>query len=685
MFEKRGFKLPFLLTLILMAVPLIVGLYIRLDDISVWNKHKEFYYCNNRPLFTSYDAFYYARWGKEFAEGKYKSGDRDSLRCVPDICKYPNPVPLLSVLGGGIAKIRNNYIENVSLWLIPILSVLCVIPIFLYFYRIDLPLTGYLSSLVTVTSFIYFIRTTIARFDTDALNLFFPFAIALTLSLGFSAFSRKKAYLWLIVSGILAQFYWWWYSHPGLILTMIITYIIASFLFYRNLGTKEIFQRIFLLFLASNPVVIFSGIFNLISLIKVYLINYFHKEVDAFPNVFLSISEAKHYDLSAIARITVGNFWVFLLAVLGLLLLVLARIREIFLLLPILGIGILAMSGGNRFSMYLAPFLGAGLGYYLDLIVSRIKKYNWRKTAISAIALATIFLVLYFNNRSLIYVAHPLITPSIEKDFIQLSKLTPENAWIWTWWDYGTAIQYLANRAVFHDGQSQTTPKTYFVALSYSIDDYVAARNIILGVSSIGAKGIKKLLKSGKSAEQIKNEIVKGKFIGDIKKPIFWVFSGDEIGKFPWINYFGTWNFFANEGKKSGFIVLNNCRIIDPVTLNCGRKLINLNTGKIVIVDKKNPTTIDIRSVIIRRKDKILKKYFSHKSIWNLELIETKDNNSFFVFLVDNQALNSMFNKLYLLREYDKNYFNLIFDDFPSLVVYRVNYSSFAIRKNKYP
>ena len=100
MFEKRGFKLPFLLTLILMAVPLIVGLYIRLDDISVWNKHKEFYYCNDRPLFTSYDAFYYARWGKEFAEGKYKSGDRDSLRCVPDICKYPNPVPLLSVLGG---------------------------------------------------------------------------------------------------------------------------------------------------------------------------------------------------------------------------------------------------------------------------------------------------------------------------------------------------------------------------------------------------------------------------------------------------------------------------------------------------------------------------------------------------------------------------------------------------------
>lgn len=673
MFEKRKFKLSLSLTLILITIPILIGLYIRLDDISVWNKHKELYYCDDRPLFTSYDAFYYARWGKEFAEGKYKSGEKDPLRCVPDICKYPTPVPLLSALGGEVAKIKNSYIENISLWLIPILSVLCVIPIFLYFYRIGLPLTGYASSLVTITSFIYFVRTTIARFDTDALNLFFPFAMALTLLLSFLSLSRKKAYLWLILSGILAQLYWWWYSHPGLILTMILTYTLASLLFYRHLGTKEIFQRTLLLFLASNPVIVFSGIFNLFSLIKIYLINYFHKKVDYFPNIFLSISEAQHYDLSAIATITVGNFWIFLIAILGLLLLVLSRTREFFLLMPILVIGILAISGGNRFSMYLAPFLGAGLGYYLDLIVSQIKKYKLWKTGILAAVLAITFLIPYFNNRSFIYVAHPKITPSIEKGFIQLSKITPQNAWIWTWWDYGTAIQYLANRAVFHDGQSQTTPKTYFVALSYSIDDYVSARNVILGVSSIGAKGIKKLLKSGKSAEQIKNEMIEGKFISNIRNPIFWVFSEDEIGKFPWINYFGTWDFRINEGKKTGFIPLSNCKIVNPVTLKCGRKFISLKTGK--IVDEKGLTTIDIKSIVVRKKNKILKKDFPHKSIWNLELIEIKNHKSFFVFLVDDQVLNSMFNKLYLLRKYDNKYFELILDNFPSLVVYKVTSS----------
>ena len=39
---------------------------------------------------------------------------------------------------------------------------------------------------------------------------------------------------------------------------------------------------------------------------------------------------------------------------------------------------------------------------------------------------------------------------------------------------------------------------------------------------------------------------------------------------------------------------------------------------------------------------------------------------------MDEESFNTMFNKMFILRDYDKRYFELVRDNFPTAVLYRV-------------
>lgn len=659
-----------ILLLISIIIPITVGLYIRFDDLNIWEKYKNQFYYQDRPLFTSYDAFFFARWGKDYLYGSYNAGERDPLRFVPDNSTYPSPIPMESWLGAELAKLKNTYIENISLWLTPFLAVLFIVPLVLYFFKIGLPVAGFSGAFLGVVSLMYLVRTSIARFDTDSLNLFFPFAIALFLLRSFHS-KRKLKYLNLAIAGILSQAYCWWYAHPGLVVVILFVYAAVLFFFDKENSWKRKFSYFLTVLIFSNPIFVFNGVFNIIGLVKTYLVNYFKPAVSGgFPNVFMSISEAKHFDITKIAQLSTGNLVIFGIGFAGALLLFMRKFRETFLLLPIFLIGIMALKGGNRFAMYLSPFIGIGIGYLFDLLTSYLKtKKDITHYKIYAVRLLSIFLLTgifaYINKPSFAFVAKPKITPELERDFIKLESLTPENSWIWTWWDYGTAIQYLAGRAVFHDGQSQASPKTYFVATSFSTSDPKIAHNVILGISNIGAKGINRLLKEGKKPEEIRNLIFSGAFSKPVNNPVYWAFTGDEIGKFAWINYFGTWNFNLKKGIKSPIYQLSGCRSLKPRVLVCRGLIIDLDKGEIL----QNRKAIPLKKLVIKDENRFVEKEYHSKGLY-FEIVKKDKKNH--PFLMAEQPYKSMFNQMYILRNFDKKYFELVYDDFPTMVLYRV-------------
>jgi len=686
--DNNKFRKYLLLT-IAVFVTVFVGLYLRFDDLKVWNQYKEKFFYKDIPLFTSYDAFFFAHYSRDYLNGNYKAGEIDPLRFVPDNfitnnITYPSPIPMESFLGAKLSELFNTSLENVALWLTPVLSVLFVIPLTVYFFRLNLLFAGFVGALLGVINFIYLVRTSIVRFDTDSLNLFFPFGIALFCLLALNSEGKRK-YVYLVAAGSLAFGYSWWYAHYGITLSFLVLYFLVA-VFTRVRKTQELsfregllssikkelpFFGVLLIF--SNPLFVYKGIFNSLSLIKTYLINYFKPAVDGgFPNVFMSISEAQHFDIVRTATLSSGNVLLFTVGLLGASILFVRRFRETIFLLPIFFIGLMALKGGNRFIMYLSPFIGIGIGYLIDSALSFFKKKEiLEELKIYFLRLILLLLLpfslLYFNKNSVAFVIEPKITPELQASFIKLGEVTPKNSWIWTWWDYGYAIQYLATRATFHDGGSQGSPKTYFIATTFSTDSPRVAYNTILGIANIGAKGINDLVKEGERGEEIRNMIFSGKFSKPIKNPIYWVFTEDEIGKFMWINYFGTWNFNLKEGVRAPIFTLRGCKVRRKNFVVCNGNILDLQKG--LVVNRRR--AIPLKALVIKKEDgTIHEKSYREKGIY-LEVVKGRGKS--FLFILGEQPFRSMFNQMYILRNYNKKYFELVYDNFPTMVVYKVN------------
>ncbi|RUM42188.1 MAG: hypothetical protein DSY34_02365, partial [Desulfurobacterium sp.] len=189
--------------------------------------------------------------------------------------------------------------------------------------------------------------------------------------------------------------------------------------------------------------------------------------------------------------------------------------------------------------------------------------------------------------------------------------------------------------------------------------------NVILGISNIGAKGINELLKEGKKPEEIRNLIFSGAFSKPLSNPVYWAFTGDEIGKFAWINYFGTWNFDLKKGIKSPIYRLSNCRSLKPGILACRGMLIDLEKGEIL----QNRKAIPLKKLVVKDENRFAEKEYHSKGLY-FEVVKTKGKS--YIFLMTEQPFKSMFNRMYILRNFDENYFELVYDDFPTMVLYRV-------------
>ena len=665
-------------TIILILIPLLLGLYIRFDDLTVWLKNKAAYFYHGRAIFTGNDAFFFARYAEEFFKGIYKAGQTDFLRNVPDFEKYLDPVPLISVISGFFANLQGTYIENTSLWLVPVLSVLFSIPLVLFFKRIGYPLAGYTGAILTTISAAYLPRTTIARLDTDSLNLFFPFLIPLLLALYIETKDKKK-FIYISLAGIAGTLYMWWYPKPSLLLSLFAMFIVVLFIDRKFRLTKDDFIAIGIFLLLSNPANYFQGISDALSRASSYIFMAGKKSIEGgFPNIQQWVSELQHYSFSQLSQITAGNEILFTIGLVGLAFIFIKRWKYMLLLLPFVVIGLIPLFGAMRFSMYLVPFVGVGIGAILDYIIYLFSKNKENRIKIefgatTLVALILLVSIVYINKYAFAYVARTKFPPPLAGEFLNLKKVTEENSWIWSWWSEGYMIEYYGRRGVFVDPGSQFTPKTYFVGLSYAENRPEKARNVILSIASIGLKGIEKEMKNGVSPFQIKEKALEGEYIdkNKLKNPVYWMFTYRSLPAFDGINRIGTWNFKLQNGLSRQYQYIGTCKVLNPSLIRCSRWLIDLKNGYVTAGRRKIP----IKKVFIKGKNGSLQKgLFSNKGI---NIILVSSNYGLFGFAMHDQPLKSMFVQMFLLRNYDNKYFELVHENFPYSVVYKVKLETF--------
>lgn len=688
---------------ILLLVVVLFSLYVRFDDIKVWKANQSQFFYKGEPLYSEYDSFYFARNALDMQEGLFKIGEIDHFRFFPDnssqskLSDEERFYPEYSLSGNFISflfyllhKTTGQSIAWLTYYLIPILATTVVFPLFFYLNHLKLPLAGIIGGLVTVSAPMYLGRTCLMRLDHDVFNLTLPFLIGYFFFRFFKTPHLKAKYIWISLSSFFLILYHLWYAHPNLNFVLILTFLLLYFWdplknSIKNRSNKFALTKHDLIFLALLilPQIwyIYVGPYHLYQQVLTLVFNIKQPTsadllFNDFPNVFMSISELSKLSFDEAISAVIFNKILGILGLIGAFLLFIFHFRNLFFLFPFFIIGLLVFISGARFAMYLSPFLGLGLGFLVHFLFEKILPYfeifkeeNKQKIMILFIGLLVFIVVFIAQREALGMICTPKVDAELVKDMEWLKENTPKNAVIWSWWDYGYAFQLYARRSVFHDGGSQTSPKTYFIARSFTTSDPKEAWYITSFLSNYGLTGLAKIIKEGLSAEKVVERVKRGNYAKAITAPIYWVFTGDLIPKFGWIHYFGSYDFKKKEGT-FGRILLPVCKFKAPNLIECpelDNANIDLNNG---IINVRN-TSIPIKEFYYYDSKELQKKSFYNQG-YVVELVKSKKYNQIGLFIIIPPADTTLFNEMFILRKYDNRYFELVYDNFPSMVVYRV-------------
>ncbi len=654
LYDYLNWKIYVVLILIMFSL----SAYVRHHQYTNWRHHASLYFVQNYPAMTTLDAYYWLRYAKEYKNGTYQKSNIDKLRKYPE-GTYRGRIPMISYLIAKTSKITGLSIYQSGLTLIPILASLFIIPLTLYFYLSKMPLGGIVGSFVGAFSWIYFVRTSMGRVDTDLLQLFFLFLASLFVLLMYQA----KKYIFIVLNFILMlvtlKLFGWWYGHQAII--AVYGALALFLLFIKGLKDRNILYASAIILILST-VIGYGYLSGIIGFIHSYM---FPKEsVDYFPNILNTITETVHAPIKETLALILSSYIITGIGLLAFAASIIFLRISIIPLLPILALGFVAFTSSKRAAMFIAPFVGVGLGFVLDLFINYAKdKYSLKNTQIAASStvLAGLLILSISSFSAIKFTPKPSIKPDIIHSFIEIKKKI-NSANIFSWWDYGYAIEDIDGYSTYHDGGVHGGARTYLIAKGLTDNNQQHLYNIVSYVDKNGTKNIYREIDKGKKPQKIVDEIM------NYKKPLrtendYLLFTRDMVMKFSAISYFGNWNFKTQKTKYMGYQSLR-CSSFKNNILTCQGAIFDLKKGTI-------NNKIPIKKVIyIQNGYQKNQQNFFEKGV-TIEII-TRNNILLNILLCNDAVFKSNFNQIYILGQYDKKYFEEIYNNFPSARMFKL-------------
>ncbi len=270
-----------------------------------------------------------------------------------------------------------------------------------------------------------------------------------------------------------------------------------------------------------------------------------------YPSVAQSIIEVQDLSLSGI--LAYFHPWVeaSALGLLGFILVVVRRPGALF-LLPLAALGLLSTKMGGRMVMFGAPVMALGLTLPLYWLLQRVFRPAWR----GAIAgLVTTLLVLGLLAAPFVELIPamsqgPVINRRHAEALSRARSMTPENATLWLWWDWGYAAHHFARREAIADGAQHAGPSLYLPAALFATDSPRFARQLIRYTASCGGPGKVFENMDGVAAQALMAKLRSPETsLIEAKGKQYVVVSFEMLRLGFWISNFGNWNFVTRTGE----------------------------------------------------------------------------------------------------------------------------------------
>ena len=350
------------------------------------------------------------------------------------------------------------------------------------------------------------------------------------------------------------------------------------------------------------------------------------------------------------------------------------------LLLPLLALSVLAPRMGYRFSMYGAPVIGIGVGMGVTFLLRELDqglKRRWIIHGLMGVALAV-----SLQQVTRRFSSSPFLSPVYATTLSQMEGELPDDARLWTWWDFGYAAQYHSRRATFADpgrhGKSRLfalakvfgthTPREAAQLMYYTTETERDQRGADTAVNP-GARieyhdvaPLKPILdlapqEAVSRLERLASEDVD--FSAQLP-PQYLVVSWDDMMALHWICYYGNWDMAAGEGREAEILRFDSAAMVNE-------------TDGVAMVGNSE---LSLASLDVVTEDGVRHREWESGDDWHLVYHAPSGE----VLMMDGQAYGSMAVQL-LVREPEtfSNHFELVQDGFPWVRVYRAKKRSLPL------
>ena len=601
-----------------------------------------------------------------------------------------------------LTKITPFSLETIILYMPSLISSLVVIPMILISRLYGETLWGFFAALLGSIAWSYYNRTMTGYYDTDMFSAMAPMFILFFLMKSTMDFNLRSAlYAAMAIAiypflydaglsivyamGIMYALYMMFYhrnealTYQSLILVfvsllplpfvspweyivkVIVLILLYAFLQKSTLGQKKLMLLSGVLFIAF----LFFG--NVLHLVLGKIGNYIStgtKESGLhFYSVVQTVREAGQIPFSTFANRISGSQIGVILSLIGYIVLVI-RHKAFILALPLVGIGIFALFGGLRFTVYAVP-IAAMSAIYLFFVISEVLEDKRIKYFFLVFATGV---MLYPNITHIINYKVPTVLNKAEvQDLDKLKKLALSKDYTLSWWDYGYPIWYYSDTSTLIDGGKhnndnyiiskimQTTSPILAANLSrLAIETYVDS-NYSIVADTLFKNGKKDQLDPNIFLSELENE----SYSLPVKsRDVYLYMPYRMLNIFPTVAVFGNLDlttgkpernitFYPTQARenKDGILTFRNGIVFDAKKgiINLGKQRIQVKNFIVTSMTKEGKT--QLQSQMYHQEGQ-------------LSVVYMKSYGQFIV--MDVETFNSMYVQMFILGKYDKELFELV-------------------------
>jgi len=654
----KFFKRP----LLIVGGVFLFSILFRLKDLNNFLEE------NKDNVISCFDCFFYARISKSLLENDFFL--IDYLRNVPDFVSYKAVPSLMVFFPYILSYLSGQKIEIFFALLPPVLSVLFVIPLYFWireFGNVHIFLGG---AILGIFNLIYFNRTDIGRFDTDSLILFFVFLILLFLTK--SVYNKKYSYIYVVISAILFNIFMFWYPKPIFSLFFVVSLLLG--LMYAKNNIKDIFFKISLFILIAGPSLFFNSLYKIpMAYIKGYILKV-NSPILPF-SLTANISELKGISFNQFVMFTTDNPVTAFLSLVGLLLLFWNKRKYMLLAVPFIALGLSSFLAGNRFIIYLAPFLGMGLGYLIYTVFNALSNHLsfFRR---KSFYIFSVVLVLFFSfpPQRIYAETSPILTKEVWESLKEVSSSIRKDSYLWSWWDYGYILQYTLGCGTYTDNGNIHLFKSYLFAHSMMTYDENISKNIIAFATNNRFNYYGKNIKSIEDTLKVIKKIYTYNELPDKQVYIF-LFPGIMLKSI--IHNLGVFGTGIYDEEVPSVTTFQQCEEKEKDFYDCGIVSVKVNNNGNFQIHwknfslKSNPPYKE--AIFINRESETKETFFKNENYPKNRFLQVVYSKNGVYFIIANYMIkDSILNRMFIMKDKFRN-FSIVYDNFPHLIVYKVD------------